>query len=157
TALVAEYEDLPDPPDRLSEARGAELYARLVLLESGSPLKGLDAGKGVNSAFWLDRGSHDGKPEHHKYLFKNFDGESTQPGYAPGSGACREVMGKALSDQLQNLTGINFDVPETNLVAIPKSVLPPYNAHPRDPKQDYANFDKDGERMVVGSLQHNVN
>lgn len=127
--LVAEYEDLGDPPwDTAKADKASELQAELFFLEGaitqGKPnYEAPDLGNegGASESWWIERqdvsdpGNPDGKK---KYIFKPAELEATVlTGLPPGSGAPREVLAKRL-DELMAGAGFDIGVSPTTLASI---------------------------------------
>jgi hypothetical protein len=127
--LVAEYEDLGDPPwDTAKADRASELQAELFFLEGaitqGQPnyeAPGLGSDSGASESWWIERQdvSTSGNPEgKKKYIFKPAELEATVlSGLTPGSGAPREVLAKRL-DELMAGAGFDIGVSPTTLASI---------------------------------------
>ena len=127
--LVAEYEDLGDPPwDTAKADRASELQAELFFIEGaitqGKPTyeaPGLGSDSGASESWWIERQdvSDPGNPEgKKKYIFKPAELEATVlTGLPPGSGAPREVLAKRL-DELMAGAGFDIGVSPTTLASI---------------------------------------
>jgi hypothetical protein len=146
--LADELDALGPPPwSALGEARAAELYSKLLFEESSRPAT-VNGKGGASGAWWIEALDADNQtgaePVKKKFLFKPIKAEADVPGYPKGGSACREVLGKALSDEIEALTGLTLRTPETHLVAIAGDKLPDSNEHLGDvPAAEY-----------LGSMQH---
>ncbi|OAI50710.1 hypothetical protein AYO44_05425 [Planctomycetaceae bacterium SCGC AG-212-F19] len=125
--LLHEYQQLnrDDPKD---ERRALEMYVKIVQANGGQ-FRANDADS-ANPSYWLDSNDPDGKTKH-KFLFKEYSSEKKLPGFPEGGSALREDMTRALSERLGSMTGMEMDVPETQLVEV----------------------DRNGKKQI-GSLQH---
>lgn len=149
--LALEQEKLTGPNSGLSldekEIRSAELYTKLMFEQDdnkkAAPLKQ----SGVNGSYWIDKTVWGDKPTENEqkktFIFKPMDGEQKVPGFPKGGSAAREMLGKAIGDQLQSAMGIDFGLPETSVVKVNSSKVPDKdgNAGPSDQER-------------IGSIQH---
>ena len=73
----------------------------------------------MSGSFWLEETVWGDKPTdttmQKTFIFKPTAAEADVPGFPKGGSAAREVMGKAVSDQLQAQMGLDFGTPETSL------------------------------------------
>jgi hypothetical protein len=132
--LADEASTLPNPPwDFETENRAGEIHAKVNFEDGNIPAKPLvDENKGACESWFLQKttefSSDPAKPAaktKSTFIFKPADAEvELGIGWPKGGGAPREVMGKAVSDQLQVMTGINPGVCPTNLARIDNGRLP---------------------------------
>ena len=132
--LADEASSLPNPPwDFETENKAGEIHAKVNFEDGNIPAKPLvDENKGACESWFLQKttefSSDPSKPAaktKSTFIFKPADAEvELGIGWPKGGGAPREVMGKAVSDQLQVMTGINPGVCPTNLAKIDNGRLP---------------------------------
>lgn len=144
-AVEREIEKL-GPPSTWTPAmanKAASLRARL-LFQTGGGKADPTKGAGVNGSWWIQQESGDNTKAQRLFIFKPIDAEDTQTGFENGKSSAREVLGKAIGDGLQNMTGMAFNFPPTFLVPVSNERLPD-----RDGKVDQK---KKGQERL-GSLQ----
>lgn len=130
------YQALGDPAtwDATQEARAGEMQAAYFFEEGALHAKEGEYGAnplgddaGLNGSWWIrrvDPADPEGKGSR-KFIFKPTDAEdSFVPGFKAGSLAAREVMAKALNDELIAAAGFDVGVCPTTLAEIDSSKLP---------------------------------
>jgi hypothetical protein len=158
--LAFEQDKLGNPPwNEEQEAKASELYSELLFEQEDGKTAKPNADAGVIGSWWVektvfdeedeaepDEGSSTSQPpkreETKTFIFKPFDTEERVSGYPKGGSAAREVMGKAVGDQLQAAMGLNFAVPETAVITVDNSKL----------ADEHGEVGAAGPR--VGSVQH---
>ncbi len=126
--MAVEYAAVPAPPwDELTEGKVGEMRAR-VILEQGY-LDGKTEAKGVSGGSWwlqdVEWGDTPGQNRERKQmLFKASDLEADIVGFPKGGSAPREALGKTVNDTLKAMTGLDFGVPETQMIEVDSSRLP---------------------------------
>jgi hypothetical protein len=127
------------------EHQAGAIYAKALFETGDTAAARVQASKvgsgGVNQSWWVEKQGDPNGPKK-KFIFKPAELEKELPGFPPGGSACREVLGKAVADKLQALTGLDFRAPETLLVNVAKGRLAGFND--RDPEKP----------ETVGSMQH---
>ncbi len=121
--LRDQVQALGNPPwDSPKSMQAASLKAEADFMSTGNAPAEVLGGDHVNPAFWINRAAEDGKPA------KSFIFKPKTPTYAPGvpSGGetAREAATGRMSDLLKGSTGIDFGLPETHIVALPRDRFP---------------------------------
>src|SRR5262245_47782504 len=139
--LLEQMASLKPPHDAKSEAKSAELYTQILIKTNNGKIE-VNPGLNLNRVFRLKTTDKvDIQGSKLKQFFKPVSGEKGAPGFPPGCGVSREVVGKVLGDKMSAMMGIEMNIPETNLIELPPELFPP----------DLANGSP-----VVGSTQHTV-
>jgi hypothetical protein len=154
TALA--FEALGAPPwDEQAETVAAELYTKWAF-EHGDSFDGDEVretrklatpagNQGGISVKWTLETTRKNGEVGPKYLFKPIDGiNDLMLGFPKGGEAPREVLGKAIGDQLQTVLGVELGVPETHLVEIDNERLPGQDGE----------IDRTKPPQRLGSMQH---
>ncbi len=133
--LALEQDKLGNPPwDEEKEMKAAELYTKLLFEQDEQMATPNDPGAGVNGAFWIEKTVWGDKPtdtaQKKTFIFKPADAEAPVAGFPKGGSAAREMLGKAVGDQLQASMGLDFAFPESTIVAVDSSKLPDENGKP---------------------------
>ena len=125
--LRDQLKQLGDPPwDSEKALKAQELKAMLDLesLPSGKRMAEPLNGGTASATFWINRDTvSNGQVK--SALFKpDLGGEPPVNGFPSGGESVREAMAARTGDVLNGITGINFGMPETNIISLDASRLP---------------------------------
>jgi hypothetical protein len=113
----------------------------------GQGLEQLKDDKGVNAAFWINKKGTNGAADK-SFIFKPQTTKQDRTSIPVGGEPAREAMTGRAAEVLNGMTGIDFKVPETHIVSVPRE---------RFPDGVLANTgnlaDADGSGPLIGSLQ----
>ncbi|MBV9755900.1 MAG: hypothetical protein JO047_02505 [Alphaproteobacteria bacterium] len=127
--------------------RAAQLKATLDFesLPPGEDVAEQLQGQNVNTAFWFNKPGDDDAPEK-TFLFKPASEKPSDiEGFPDGAETMREAMTGRASDLLTGMTGLRFDVPETQVIKVDPNRFPPGSLD---------NLDQvDTTQPILGSLQ----
>lgn len=138
TSLSNGFDQLPRPPWNSQTAmRAASLKASSDLNTVDTRSAKLLEGGGVNKAFWIERDLGPGmvKGQSNKtFIFKpQMEVTPDMRAFGPGCEASREAMTGRTSDLLSSMTGLDFGMPETHVISLTESMLPPGSIGQQDP------------------------
>jgi Phosphatidylinositol 3- and 4-kinase len=145
---VNELRGLGTPPwDSETAMKAASLKTTLDFesLPPGSEQAEQLQGQNANTAFWFNKPGTEDEPEK-TFLFKpSSEKRSDIDGFPDGAETMREALTGRTSDLLTGMTGVKFDVPETQVIKVDPGHFPPGsldNLEQVDPTQP-----------ILGSLQ----
>lgn len=148
-----ELRELGDPPwNSVASMKAASLKANLDIETLANPEAQEVEGLHATPAYWINakqpNQGNDQQQTQHSYLFKP---KTTVPpdlvGFPRGGDIAREAMTGRIGDLLNGMTGLDFGVPETNVVAIGRDKVPGSEGN-----EDLDGFDNPGS-PIVGSAQ----
>ncbi len=122
--MSAQFDALGNPPwPQEKEDKAADLYVTMMLETGDLPLD--TAAGGITGAKWIKSMDFEEGKGKRQFIFKRTDvPPEAMVGFPENGEAPREVLGHEIGKQLQAMTGLNFNAPETRIVSIDGGKLP---------------------------------